>query len=425
MGRSDKIISKFKPIRFALLCMIFIGSFLPAIFGRTIRVAKNSSVSTIQQGVDLSDSGDTVLVSPGLYLEENLVIRNSITVLGINYPVIDGENKYEIVSIKADNVKFDGFKLQHSSTGTLKDPAGLKIYDSKNVTISNNILEDTFFGIYTQFGKKCIIKNNRLTSHGKEEQLIGNGIHCWKSDSMQIIGNTIQGHRDGIYFEFVTNSIIWHNRSLNNIRYGLHFMFSHNDSYISNTFKNNGAGVAVMFTHGVKMFDNLFEENWGDAAYGLLLKEISDSYIEGNRFQKNTIGIYMEGASRVTLIKNVIESNGWALKIRASCMDVTISNNNFLGNTFDVGTNGTLVLNSFNGNYWDKYEGYDLNKDKIGDVPYRPISLFSVIVEKNPPAMILYRSIMVALLDKSEKLIPSLTPENLKDEAPLMKPLRL
>ena len=133
----------------------------------------------------------------------------------------------------------------------------------------------------------------------------------------------------------------------------------------------------------------------------------------------------MEGASRVTIIKNVFESNGWAIKVQASCMEVTVTRNNFLGNTFDVGTNGTLVLNSFNGNYWDKYEGYDLNRDKVGDIPYRPISMYSMIIEQNPPTMILYRSIMVSLLDKSEKLLPSLTPENLKDEIPCMKQLKL
>lgn len=73
-------------------------------------------------------------------------------------------------------------------------------------------------------------------------------------------------------------------------------------------------------------------------------------------------------------------------------------------NTFDVGTNGSLVLNNFDGNYWDKYEGYDLNKDKIGDIPYRPVSLFSMILEKIPPAMMLFRSFMVTLLDKTRKL---------------------
>jgi nitrous oxidase accessory protein len=150
----------------------------------------------------------------------------------------------------------------------------------------------------------------------------------------------------------------------------------------------------------------------------LLLKEISDSYIDGNYFKKNTSGVYMEGASRISMQKNSFSDNGWAIKMQANCMDINIEQNNFISNTFDVGTNGSLVLNTFKNNYWDKYEGYDLNKDRVGDIPYRPVSMYSMIIEKNPPAMILFRSFITTLLDKSEKLIPSLTPENLKDDHP-------
>lgn len=403
---------------------IFLFFILP-VFAGSYHVGKRYGVQTIQQAIDKAADGDTVFVEPGTYQEKNLIIRKAIVLKGINYPVLDGEAKYEIISVKASNVTVDGFKLIHSGRGTLEDPAGIKIYNGHDVTIMNNKLYDTFFGIYTQFGKNCVIKNNTLQSYAVAEQQIGNGIHCWKCDSMQIIGNNISGHRDGIYFEFVTNSVIWRNISTKNIRYGLHFMFSNNDAYITNTFKNNGAGVAVMFTHGVKMFNNLFEENWGDAAYGLLLKEISDSYIEGNRFIRNTSGIFMEGVSRVQMQNNLFKNNGWAMKVQASCMDITVTKNNFISNTFDVGTNGSLVLNTFNSNYWDKYEGYDLNKDKVGDIPFRPVSLFSMILEKMPPAMMLFRSFMVTILDKTEKIIPSITPENLKDDSPLMKALPL
>jgi nitrous oxidase accessory protein len=133
----------------------------------------------------------------------------------------------------------------------------------------------------------------------------------------------------------------------------------------------------------------------------------------------------MEGTNRIVVEKNSLCANGWGMKIQASCMDNGIQANNFLGNTFDISTNGDLVLNTFNGNYWDKYEGYDLNKDNIGDVPYRPLSLFSVIVENNPSAMLLFRSFMTTLLDKSEKMIPSLTPDNFIDNSPLMHSLSL
>ena len=191
----------------------------------------------------------------------------------------------------------------------------------------------------------------------------------WKCEHITINNNTIKGHRDGIYFEFVTNSLITNNYSSGNLRYGLHFMFSHNDEYRNNTFINNGAGVAVMYTKGVKMIDNTFEHNWGSSSYGLLLKDIRDSFVTGNKFLKNSVGIYMEGSSRIEFKENTFNENGYAIKLQASCDDNNFLRNNFSANTFDIVSNGDLVLNKINSNYWDRYEGYDLNHDEIGDVP--------------------------------------------------------
>jgi nitrous oxidase accessory protein len=407
--------------------LFFVGyvAFEPLSFAKVIRVGQHQTYKQIKPAIATALANDTVVVEKGTYKEGNIVIDKPLYFLGENMPTLDGDRKFEVVSIKSSHVTIKGFRVQHSSYATLDDPGGIKVHNGNYVVITDNLLYDNFFGIYIQYGKHCTVKNNKIVAFGKQEQEIGNGIHCWKSDSLQIIGNQISGHRDGIYFEFVTHSVIWRNVSFANIRYGLHFMFSNNDAYFTNLFKDNGAGVAVMFTKNVVMMNNTFEENWGDAAYGLLLKEISDSHISGNRFAKNTSGIYMEGTNRIHVKHNVFQANGWGMKIQASCMDNLIERNNFLGNTFDVSTNGSLVLNTFNENYWDKYEGYDLDKNKIGDVPYHPLSLFSVIVENNPPAMLLFRSFFVSLLDKSEKIIPSLTPESFIDLKPLMKALPL
>jgi nitrous oxidase accessory protein len=390
-----------------------------------LEVGINKPYKTIKQALKASKVGDTVLVYKGIYNEGNLRIDKKIVFLGKDFPVLDGQKKVEVLSIHADSVVVKGFKVINSGFAALEDPCGIKVYNKSFVLIEGNQLDDNFFGIYIQNGRNCVVKNNIIIAYGKEEQQIGNGIHAWKSNDLQIIGNTIKGHRDGIYFEFVYDSVIWRNIATNNIRYGLHFMFSSNDSYLTNIFRNNGAGVAVMFSKNVTMINNYFDENWGASSYGLLLKEISDSYIYSNHFKNNTSGIYMEGTNRIKIEKNVFRSNGWAMKIQASCMDNEIVNNNFQGNTFDMGTNGSLVLNTFNNNYWDKYEGYDINKDGLGDIPYHPLSLFAVLVEKNPSAMLLFRSFMITLLDKSEKVLPSITPDNFVDKAPLMKPLKL
>lgn len=390
-------------------------------FSRTIHVGAARIHKNINEAIVTARDGDTIMVDAGHYKEKTIVVNKKISLIGVGNPVLDGEHKYEIVVIKSDRVLLKGFRIINSGISSLEDISGIKIYDRKNVVVKNNILENTFFGIYVQNSSNCLIQFNQISASNKEEQQSGNGIHCWKSNNMQVVGNTINGHRDGIYFEFVTNSMITRNNASKNIRYGLHFMFSHNNTYINNAFRNNGAGVSVMYSHGVKMVNNLFEENWGDGSYGLLLKEITDSQIEGNSFTKNTSGIYMEGASRITMQKNLFRNNGWAMKIQASCLDIAVTKNNFIGNTFDIGTNGSLVQNTFNYNYWDKYDGYDLNKDMIGDVPYHPVSMFSMIVEKYPPAMLLFRSFFTSLLDKTEKIIPSLTPEKLKDNKPMMK----
>jgi nitrous oxidase accessory protein len=75
-----------------------------------------------------------------------------------------------------------------------------------------------------------------------------------------------------------------------------------------------------------------------------------------------------------------------------------------------------------NGNFWDQYDGYDLNHDHVGDIPYHPVSLYGTLVERMPVAVLLWRSFFVLLMDRSERILPAITPENLKDSKPAMKP---
>jgi nitrous oxidase accessory protein len=403
--------------------VIFVAVFLFSVctFARTWVVAKNSSVKSIKSAIELAAKGDTIRIMKGIYKEGNLVIQKSIVVVGIDYPVLDGENKYEIFTIAANDVSIIGLRMINTGVGSINDISAISAIEAKRLRVLNNQFENTFFGIHLANCLGSVVEDNVLHSNAEAEHQIGNGIHAWKCDSITIRNNKVSGHRDGIYFEFVTNSLVERNFSHHNMRYGLHFMFSHNDEYRSNVFQNNGAGVAVMYTKKVKMISNRFQDNWGASSYGLLLKDIGDADIKLNHFAKNTVAVYMEGSSRCHFTQNVFSGNGWAVKMQANCDENVYSKNSFLSNTFDMATNGSLVLNTVDANYWDKYEGYDLDKDRVGDVPYHPVSLYSMVVEKMPSAVMLWRSFLVYMLDRTEKVVPSVTPENLKDIHPAMR----
>jgi nitrous oxidase accessory protein len=198
-------------------------------------------------------------------------------------------------------------------------------------------------------------------------------------------------------------------------------MFSDSCSYIKNTFESNGAGVAVMYTRYVTMKENKFINNWGAASFGVLLKDLSDCLIEKNIFSKNTNGLYIEGCNRITVKQNEFIENGWAVKLMANSMSNYFFENNFIANSFDVMTNSRNNFNEFSKNYWSRYSGYDLDKDGFGDVGYRPVNMFSVLVERQQASMILIHSLFVELLNISESIIPSLTPVDLIDNKPRMK----
>ena len=130
----------------------------------------------------------------------------------------------------------------------------------------------------------------------------------------------------------------------------------------------------------------------------------------------------IDGGSDLAVSHNEIRDNGWGIRLISASNNDTIRANNFRGNTFDLTTNVSYNHNFVDGNYWDNYEGYDLNRDGTGDVPYHPLSLFSMLAESNETVLLFFRSFLMNLLDATEKLLPTITPDNYVDHTPSMNP---
>ncbi len=389
-----------------------------------IVVCPDCKVKSITSALISAKSGDQLIIKKGHYKEGNLTINVPLTLQGEAGAIIEPPEGMEGIIVTADSVSILNLEIRNISISYIKELSAIRVKENRKTKILNNRLINTFFAIYLQKAKEVEVRGNTVKGIAKDEASSGNGVHAWYCTDLIVADNYFSGHRDGIYFEFVDRSLVHRNISEKNLRYGLHYMFSNNDRYTDNRFTNNGAGVAVMFSKNIDMINNHFNLNWGRSSYGLLLKEITDAYIAHNHFEKNTMGIHIEGVSRISFQHNLFSNNGMALEVTGGCLSSEFCGNNFMTNTLDMTLKGNINDNSFDGNYWSSYSGYDLNKDGFGDVPFRPVKLFSHVLNQIPESIILLRSLFIDIVDFAEKINPALTPVDLLDRIPLIKPLK-
>jgi nitrous oxidase accessory protein len=400
---------------------------LVALTAAKAAVAQPPSRHTVAPGGSIAAAiagarpGDTIWVAAGVHREPTIVVDRRLTITGDPGAIIDGAAATHILRVEADDVVVRGLHFRNVLPSHVEDRAAIRVGEVRGCVIERNVIDDAFFGIYLAASERCRVAGNVLHAGRSTEDSSGNGIHLWTARDIEVLGNRVTGHRDGIYLEFVHDSRIAGNVSEGNLRYGLHFMYSDDCRYEQNVFERNGAGVAVMYTKRVTMTGNRFDQSWGAAAYGLLLKEVYDATLVSNVFSRNTAGLVADGATRLVANGNRFENNGWGIRLLASTDDARFADNVFAANTFDVATNSRRSTVRFAGNYWDEYRGYDLDRDGRGDVAHRPVRLFSMIVAANEPALILLRSPIQAVLDAAERAFPTLTPETLADASPRMR----
>lgn len=387
-----------------------------------LRVGPGGRFARVTDALAAAPAFSRILIGAGTYREPTLLVTRPLHLVGERGAILDGQGAHSVLVVQADDVTVEGLTIRNTGASQVEERAGLKVREARRCRLVRNTFVETAFAIYLEKTKGCEVADNDIRGTGRGQMTTGNGIHAWYSDSVVVRANRVREHRDGIYFEFVKGGRVEDNVSEQSARYGMHFMFSDDCRYARNTYRQNANGVAVMYSRGVTMIDNIFAENWGSAAYGLLLKDINDSRVSRNRFFGNSVGLYLEDAGRNEVRDNTFRGNGWALKVMASAQGNTFADNVFERNAFDVATNSRSNYSTFHGNYWDRYAGYDLDRNGIGDVPHYPVRLFALLVEQNPATLVLLRSLLVDLLDIAERALPALTPAEVRDASPRLTP---
>lgn len=403
--------------------MLFVTASLIAFFPHRASARGDS----LQQLIDAAPTGGTVTVPAGRY-DGNLVITRRVSLVGVGMPVVRGEGRGSVITITADSCTVRGFAVEHCGSMLVDEDAGILLKSSWN-TIVQNELRDVLFGVYLFHAEHNTINKNAIVGRRQLELgERGSGIHIWNSRFNTFVGNTISDSRDGFYIQNANNTWIEDNE-VHGVRYGLHYMYADSNVFLGNRFHHNVAGAAVMYSRGIIIRRNIFSHNRGFASFGVLFQDCHGLTADSNLVADNEVGLFFEGSGNNLFRHNVVARNDVALEMFQNSVHNQFTENSFIDNLsplFLVGkrTGSEWSVNG-RGNFWNSYEGYDMDGDGIGDVPMKIQNVFQYLEGQNSSLRLYLYSPASQALAAAGKAFPIIAINEEVDPYPLMVPVTL
>ena len=387
----------------------------------------------LQAAIDLAQPGDMVEVPPGLY-QGNVIIEKPLTLIGIDWPIIDGGNQGNVIEINnAPGVTLRGLVIRNSGAKLEKENAGVAVDKSPRLVAENNRLENTLFGIYIKDSANSRIAHNVIGAKDLEVPARGDGIRVWYSENTEVIGNRVDRGRDVVLW--YNNGAVIRDNVITNGRYGLHFMYCDDNLIENNRIEGNSVGAFLMYSRRLNLRHNIFANNRGPSGYGIGLKDLDGVEASDNLFSGNRIGMYFDNSPWSVDVSqhfshNAFVHNDIGLLFTPSVKRNHFSDNSFIDNLEQVGLtgSGTFQDNEFTvagrGNFWSDYTGYDTSEDGLGDLPYVSKSLFENMMDQNPELRLFQLSPAQQAVDLAARAFPIFQPKpKFSDTAPLMEPV--
>ncbi len=381
--------------------------------------AAATSPSPLQ--IDRAAPGTTITIEAGRYVGD-VIIDKPLRLVGRGRPLLIGSRTGSVVRVRSASVLIEGFDIDGLSGGDLgRDSAGVHVA-AEHVTVRDCRIRNTVFGVYLREANDATVDHCVIRGiPGKDPGEKGSGIHVWNTTGFRLIRNDIADVRDGFYIQSSSHGFIAAN-SARDLRYGLHYMFSDDNTFEDNTFANGAAGTALMYSRRIVFRRNRFVHNRGFASVGLLFKECDDVVAEDNLIADNARGIFLEGSYRNRFRRNVVAESDTALVLYDSSSDNVFEGNSFVANMTPLSLSGRRTDAKFDGNYWSDNDAPDLDGDGRAEVPYRLSSVFDHFRSNLTAADLLTPGFAATALALAERSFPVLEPVPVEDHAPLARP---
>ncbi len=367
--------------------------------------------------------GDVLILETGRHVG-SVVIDRPLTLTGQEGAIIDGNGDGTVVTIDAADVTVNSLTVTGSGLNSQALDAGIKILKKADrAVVENNRLLGNLHGVDVHGGRDAQVRGNTIEgTRNPRMNDRGNGIYVWNSPGTVVEGNSIRWGRDGI-FSNASRTGIYRDNLFRDLRFAVHYMYTHDSEVTGNVSIGNHLGYAIMFSDRAIVKDNL---SLSDISHGVMLNFANNADVSGN--------LVRGGPDRCTFIynahKNLVYDNRFegcniGIHFTAGSERNLLTGNAFIGNRTQVKYVGTRDIEwSFEGrgNYWSDHPGFDLGGDGIADSAFRPNDLMDHILWSQPAASLLTGAPAVQLIRWAQSSFPATLPGGVIDSAPLMAP---
>lgn len=378
---------------------------------------------TLAEAIAGATPGDVLLLSGGAYLGP-VTIDRALTLQGDGTATVDGQGKGTVITVTGDDVVLTGLHVTGSGTDNQAIDSGIKVVKGADrARIEGNRLTDNMHGVDIHGGQDAVVTGNTIEgrqNHRMNER--GNGFYVWNAPGTVIEGNTVRWGRDGI-FANTSKKNIFRDNTFRDLRFAVHYMYTHDSEVTGNISIGNHLGFAIMFSDRVTVTGNL---SLGDREHGLMLNFANGADVAGNLVRGGTKKcLFIYNAHKNLIFRNRFEGCGIGIHFTAGSERNLLTENAFIGNQEQVKYVGTRHMewsHDGRGNFWSDHPAFDLNGDGIADGVFRPNDLMDHILWSQPAAALLTGSPAVQLVRWSQSSFPAIMPGGVTDSHPLMHP---
>ncbi len=356
----------------------------------------------------------------------DLLVKRPVAIHGAKGAVVEGTGAGTVVTIEASGVLVENLTLRHSGRRHTREDAGLKATGT-SVRIVDVRVDDALFGISLQECKRCEVKGAWVRGTDDDPELRGDGIKLWESHESQVRGCLVEHARDLVVW--YTRHATLEGNTVRDGRYGTHFMYAHDATVRESHLEGNVVGIFVMYSRRMLLERNVLAGARGAAGMGLGFKDSDAITARGNWLVANTAGVYLDNTPRTQdeparFDGNVMALNDVALRMHGSEAGLFFEGNELRQNAalIEVDGGGSALSVGLRRNHYTDYEGYDLDGDGVGDVPYEVKALSRELTDARPALKFFHGTSALGLVDAVAHAVPVLESKTLaRDPSPLVR----